>query len=844
MTRSRRMGSFQAPTPGLTYLRSTARITLAALTVIVLGGLSVVRTGRFPRFGPFLDPVGGVWSVAGQARVPGEEQVTLSTLTAAVEVVVDRRGVPHVFAASEDDAYRVMGYLQARDRLFQLELMSRAGSGTLTELVGAGALSGDRTAREFGLPWGADRKLAAIDTTSLGYRALVAFAEGVNTYMDGAGKTGTPLEYHLLGRKPTRWDPINSLHLFGSMGMTLALGDPARARLAVQGLVGAEAAAALVPLDNPIQEPIQPSDRRGPRYAFHTIPPPGQRDSVSAVLAEMLPTALAAKPMGDGGAIGSNNWAVAPARTRDGFALLSGDPHLGLSLPSIWYEIHLVVPGRLDVAGVSLPGAPGVVIGFNRDLAWTFTNTGGDVLDLYAETVDDTLSPSRYMLDGEWRQLELRIEQYRDPRDKVLATDTLRFTHRGPMQYREGQWLSVRWTVNEPSFEADLFLRAGMARSAEEWLDIMQDYVAPTQNGLVADRAGTIAIRSSGAYPIRPGDGRGDVIRDGATSAADWTGMLPVEAYPFSLNPPQGFLVSANQQPVDPLDNSRYLGADWISPWRALQINRLLRADPKVTPDGMRQYQTHTGSAHADALVPFILDAGRAARAAGAVDPQLLRANDLLSEWDRTYSPDDQRAILFELAVGELTRRTWDELSRADGRLVYTPAGSTLRELLADSESVWWDDRGTEVRETRDDILNASLAAALDTAIARYGTPEGGGWTWSRLRNANIYHLLGLPGLSALGLSVRGGPTTISPLSGRGTAGASWRMVVELGEQVRAWATYPGGQSGNPSSRWYADRMPQWVAGELVSVYLPRTPSDLADSLRVARIVFSTGGGR
>ncbi len=822
-------------------MRSTIRITLAALTVIVLGGLSVIPTGRFPRFGPFLDPVGGIWSVAGQARVPAEQQVALASLTDAVDVLIDQRGVPHVFAASEEDAYRVMGYLQARDRLFQLELMSRAGSGTLTELVGESALSGDRTTREFGLPWGAERKFSAVDSTSAGYHALVAFSEGVNSFIDGAGKTGIPLEYHLLGRSPSRWDPINSFHLFGRMGMTLALGDPARARLAVQGLVGAEAAAALVPLNNPIQEPIQPSNRRGPRYAFRTIPPPGPPDSVSALRARMLPTAFAAQPLGDGGGVGSNNWAVAPSRTQDGFALLSGDPHLGLSLPSIWYEIHLVVPGRLDVAGVALPGAPGVVIGLNRDLAWTFTNTGGDVLDLYAETVDDSISPSRYLLDGEWRPLELRIERYRNPRGEVLATDTLRFTHRGPMQHREGQWLSLRWTVNEPSFEADLFLRAGKARNAEQWLQTMRGYVAPTQNGLVADRAGTIAIRSSGAYPVRPDDGRGDLIRDGATSAADWTGTLPVEEYPFSINPSQGFLVSANQQPVDPLDNSRYLGANWISPWRALQINRLLRADPNVTPDRMRQYQTHTGSAHADAFVPFMLDAGRVARDSGIVDPQLLRAQELLSEWDRTYGPDDQRAILFELAVGELTRRTWDELKGADERLVFTPAGSTLRELLADSESVWWDDRGTAVRETRDDILTASLMAALDTAIARYGAPEGGDWTWSRIRNANIYHLLGLPGLSALGLPVRGGPTTISPLSGRGTAGASWRMVVELGEQVRAWATYPGGQSGNPSSRWYTDRLPQWVAGELAPVYLPRTPSDLPDSLRATRIIFSPG---
>jgi len=822
--------------------------TVAALALAALVAPSVIRIGQLPLVGPFLDPVQGVWALAAGAEPPGRERLDMSGLSGVVEVLVDDRGVPHAFAATEEDAYRVMGWLVARDRLFQLELTTRAGQGTLTELLGSAALEADRETRHLGLAWSAERELAGWDTASVGYRAVVAYAQGVNAYIDGLRTRDLPLEYRLLGRRPRRWHPVYSGYLFARMGLTLAANDPAESRLAVSALVGAEAADALVPVNSPIQEPIQPSSREAPRDDFRRLPPPGAPDTVAAEVASREPR-VESDDGSHAEALGSNNWAVAPGRAKDGHALLAGDPHLELTLPSIWYEAHVVVPGRLDVAGVSLPGSPGIVIGFNRDLAWTFTNTGGDVSDLYLETVDDSEVPSRYLLDGEWRPLALRLEEYRDPDGRLLATDTVRFTHRGPLTRRGERWVSRRWTVLEPSRESDLFLRAPRTRTAEQWLDVMRDYVAPTQNGLVADRLGTIAIRASGWYPIRPGDGRGDVIRDGSTRGSDWTGVLPVEKYPFAKSPAQGRLASANQQPVDPLDNPAYLGADWPPPWRALRINALLRADSAVTVGAMRRYQTDPGSARADAFVGFFLEAVEVpnreteGRKDGKTETGAVRAAALLREWDRKYDPENRRAILFELAMAELDRRTWDELiPPGKERPRYVPSSATLLELLHDSTSIWWDDRRTsDAVETRDLILIASLGAALDTALARYGDPPGDGWTWSRVRTANIHHVLGLPGLSRLRLAVTGGPSTLSPLGGRGTFGASWRMVVELGPEVRAWATYPGGQSGNPASPRYDDRIRGWTRGNLDRVLFPRIPADLPPDRVRARMTFVPG---
>lgn len=815
---------------------------LATLLLVVLAGGSVVPVGPLPRLGPFLDPANGVWALAPAARLPHGRTIALPSLRRPASVLVDDRGVPHIFAETEEDAYRVLGWLVARDRLFQLEIQTRAPAGTLTELLGARALDADRASRAAGLAWGVERKVAAMDHGGAIARALQAYAEGVNAWIAQIGPA-LPLEYRLLGRRPAPWTPAHSFHLFSRMGQTLASQDPARERLEVQALVGAAAAEALVPVNSPLQEPVQPAPWPTPREAFAVIPPPGAPDSTAqrllALRERIVPRTVDGEPV-----LGSNNWAVAPARTRDGAALLSGDPHLTLTLPSIWYEAHLVVPGVLDVAGVTLPGAPGVIIGFNRDIAWTFTNTQSDVLDLYEETVDDLHRPTRYLLDGTWRPLELRVETYRDPRGRVLQVDTLRFTHRGPMQRSGTHWVSTRWTVLEPSAELDVFVRAGRARSADEWLEVMRDYVAPTQNGLVADRAGTIAIRSSGWYPVRPDSARGDGVFDGSTTASDWIGGLPLDRYPFARNPAQGFLVSANQQPVDPLVHSGYLGANWPSPFRAIRINALLRADSAMTPETMRHMQTDPGSARAEALLPWFLEAAEAVERNGEGDAALARARGLLLEWERTYVPDDERAILFELAVETAVRRTFDELlPEGRNRLPGFSSPMVLLGLARDPGNLWWDRRDTpDVVETRDDILAASLREALDTALARYGEPDDGGWRWGRVWPTDIHHFLRLPSLSARGLEVSSGPQTIAPGGRHGTYGASWRMVVELGDEVRAWGTYPGGQSGNPASSWYADRVAGWLRGALDTLRFPRTPSDLPTWAVRGRITFTPAG--
>jgi penicillin amidase len=808
------------------------RILQTFLAVVGLAGaswLGIRGAGPLPPLAQLIDPLNGAW---GAARFDdsGDLQLRIPNLSGAVDVRYDRRGVPHIFATTEADAIRALGFVVARDRLFQLEAQWRAASGRLTEWAGSVALTADQEMRRLGLPQSAEEHDKALNTDSRQRAIVDAYADGVNAWIDQLRPWQWPVEYRLLGMRPGRWAPVNTMHLFARMGWTLAFGSSAEhTRVRVAALVGDSAASALFPVHTPIVEPIQPNGQPAPRFDFTRLPPPGTPNGTARVVAALLPPP-AVDEEGVLRSFASNNWAVAPRRTAAGKALLAGDPHLDMSLPSLWYEAHLVVPGVLDVYGVTIPGAPGIIIGFTRDLAWTFTNTGADVLDVYAETVDDPRAPRKYKLDGVWKELRIITERYRGKRGEVLGVDTMRFTHRGPMSRDgDGPWLSTRWSVLSPELNQTVFLDAIRARTARAFLDSMAvGFGAPAQNIIVADRQGTIAIRSTGHFPIRPAWTVGYAIQDGSRSVNDWEGYWPLERYPQSFDPPQGFLASANQEPLDAKENA-YLGIDVdFDPWRALRINRLLRGDSAVTAETMRRWQTDPGSERANAFLPWFLSAALKTKERGQAVPALDSAAAWLTVWDRRYVPDDEHVVLFEAAMRQLAARTWDELVGETGRRVATPSSAILLGLFQDSASTWWDDRRTsDVVEDRDAILSAALVAARDSLVRRYGDPSSGGWRWGAVGATRIMHLLGIPAFSEERIAVQGGPGTLNPAS-VGGHGPSWRMVVELGDSVRAWGTYPGGQSGNPASSRYRDRIPLWRVGELDTLFAPSDTAALA----------------
>ncbi|HWA40215.1 MAG TPA: penicillin acylase family protein, partial [Gemmatimonadales bacterium] len=667
--------------------------SLAAATLLLL---SATPVGPLPPIGPFLDPVTGIWSVARQTRPPTGD-LPLTHLSAPVEVVTDRRGVPHLFATTDLDAWRALGRVHVRDRLFQLELQSRATEGTLTEWVGAPAIRLDRQMRQLGLAHRADSLWSTLDSTSLAYRALLAYAEGVNSGIAALGPRDLPFEYHLLNVRPRPWHPKYTLYLAFRMAYTLAWQNNHLEREALATVVGDGAAADLLPAESPIQVPVVPGRTgAGLQLPFQLAAPrTGGRP-------RRAPVNLASAAASEDLLAGSNNWVVGPRRTASHRALLAGDPHLELTLPSIWYEAHLVSDDGMDVYGVTIPGEPAVLIGLTRGVAWSFTNSEGDFVDHYREVVDDDRVPTRHHVDGQWYPVASRLERYLDRRGRLLATDTIYTTRRGPLVPYAGGWRSIRWTALEMRDPIGVFLGLQRAGSVREWLGAVGRLESPGQNGVAADTAGHIAERTGGRFPRRPGND-GARIFDGTRSAEDWQGDLAPLA--GVIDPPRGTLFSANQQIVDPRVDPSYRGSGWAAPWRALRIQRLLSQDSAVTLDAMRRWQTDPVSERAewwhDTLVAA--SAGREALAA---------AHALLAGWREGYVPASRGAAHFEATMDAVATLTWDELAAGDGRRVATPSAAVLAALRDHPDDIWWDRVASAERETRDDILRLAIARA------------------------------------------------------------------------------------------------------------------------------------
>lgn len=828
--------------------------------LVVAGGLLWVGArgaGPAPALGPLLDPWNGIWAAARGAELPPSQLAAIPGLGQDVQVRYDTRGVPHIFATTLLDAYRAMGFVVARDRLFELEVQTRATAGTLSEL-NAAALPLDRENRRIGLAWSADRKWAALAADDPVRQGLEAYADGVNAFIAQMRPADVPVEFRLLGRRPMRWEPKYTFYLLSQMQQTLSWSSDDLPYVATQAAYGTAVADWAFPRATFLQEPIQPNGQREARRDPVTIPEPGVGDSAAARAVGLIAAALGPRRDGTmterGGdhGLGSNSWAVAPSRSASTRALLAGDPHLGLTLPSIWYEVHVVVPDSLDVAGVTFAGTPGVIIGFNRDAAWTYTNTGADVVDFYAESVDVAASPTRYWLDGAWTPLEPRVETYRDKAGAVLAVDTIRHTHRGPMTRVGGRWVSFRWTAHDPAWgsaSVTTFRNSNTVRSTDDYWAAMAPYAVPAQNMLSADRRGNIAIRSTGKYPIRPGNGDGRRLFDGTTRRSDWQGYWEVREYPQAKNPAQGFLASANQQPMDPKVEPRYLGTGWAPPWRAMRINRLLRGDTAVTADAMRRHQTDPGSERAEWFVPRVLALLDSAAAAAPLPDGAAKFRAALAGWDRRYTRESSGATVFEVFMPLLGRAVWDEFLSTDTtswrRELEPPSNSALAQLLDAPRSGWWDVRGTaDVRETAPMLVATTAAAAWDSVTARFGGPDDPRAHWGAAFPMQVPHLLRLAPFASPKVAVQSGPHTLAPRNGASN-GASWRMVAELGDSVTVQAVYPGGQSGNPFSTRYLNRLPVWAAGDLEPVWTPRRLEDMAADRIISSLVLKApGGGR
>ncbi len=786
-------------------------------------------------------------------------EIEVSGLQGEVSVVRDGQGIPQVYADTAHDLFYAQGFVQAQDRFYEMDVRRHITAGRLSELVGEDALQADKYIRTMGWRRVAEQELSLLEPETIDH--LEAFSAGVNAYIESHSPSQMSLEYTLLAANGLdytveEWTPADSVAWLKAMAWDLRgnMKDEITRGVMSGRHSEADIAELFPPYPYRRHRPIvtqgavvdgayESEARRG--GSRNPARPAYGAEVVRAL--EDLQDGMDAMPelVGQGSGIGSNAWVVSGERSTTGKPILANDPHLGISVPGIWYQMglhcrELSAECPFDVSGFTFAGLPGVVIGHNQQIAWGFTNLGPDVVDLYLEKVRG----KSYVYDGRRRPLELRQESI-----EVLGRDepfefTVRSTRHGPLlsdvsaelstvganapvgqdapDRGNGYGVAISWTALQPSTTADAIFGMDAAGSWDEFRAAAEDFAAPSQNLVYADVDGHIGYQAPGLIPIRKSGNTGDYPAEGWLPSDDWTGsFVPFDALPSVLDPDDGFVVTANQAVVG-RDYPFYLGDSWSYGYRSDRIFELLQRKARLDLDDMANIQLDTSNGFAPTLVPYLLDILMPSEYLGA-------GQRLLQRWDFDQDADSAAAAYYNAVYDRILELTFhDDLSES-----VWPDGSgrwfeVLRRLLAEPNSHWWDDVDTEtVVEDRDDVLQQAMADARDELVVRQAR-RAVDWTWGHQHRMNLENqTLGQSDVGLVrwllnrgGYQVGGGGEIVDAThwnaasdSYEVTAAPSMRMVVSLADfDDSTWVNLTGA-SGHAFDSHYVDQTDLWVEG-------------------------------
>lgn len=742
-------------------------------------------------------------------------EIRLNGLSGTVEIIRDRWGVPHIFGDTLEDVLFAQGFAHAQDRLFQMELNRRTGQGTLSQLFGEIALDTDRAIRTFGF-----HRLGRVDweNTEGELRAgLLAYTTGVNAYLSQR-KVRLPVEFTLLSHQPQPWKPEDTLAFSRIMVWQLShawQGEILRAEIAEK--VGAEHADELdfqYPAANPITLPAG--------IEFNALNAEGSLMKVAGPFLER--------------GKGSNSWVVSPGRSETGNAVLCNDMHLALAMPSLWYLVHLHVREGLNVTGVSMPGVPLVLVGHNDRLAWGMTLAYTDAEDLFIEQVD---SQNRYLFQDEWHDLEVIEEVIEVKKMDRPHVEKVLVSHHGPIISDVVGYPDQKVAVNSmalrpcPVFQG--WFQLNLARGWDDFVSAMRLIEAPQLNVTFADVENNIGYWVTGIVPVRA-KGDGSVPVPGWSGNYEWVGQVPFEEMPHALNPERGYLVSCNHKIVSD-DYPHHLGNIWMNGYRARRLEELIESRDKVS------IQDHQAF-HLDVkCIPGLELVSRLGNVTDP-DPEVQQALRLLRAWDGFLTPDTVGGTAYEVlrytllrnllesGLGEaLTNRVMGEgfhpvLNHSNE---FYGLDTVILFRLLDRPESWW------VRQAggRDILLSKSLKDTIYWLGENLGEDENE-WRWGRIHRVNFEHPLGLQ--KPLDQVFNRGPFPVggdtdtplqtamhahSPYDNRAWS-PSFRQVVDMGDLSRSLVMVPPGQSGQLSSRHYADQVIPWLEGEYVPMLWTR----------------------
>lgn len=756
--------------------------------------------------GSFLSAQEGIWQNAEPIDQNFNADLKLEGLQGEVNVYFDERLVPHVFATVESDAYFVQGYLHAKFRLWQMEFQTHAAAGRISEIVGSKGVQFDRNQRRIGMVYAAENALSAMEKDQQTLTALNAYTAGINSYIEKLNTSELPIEYKLLGYEPEKWNNLKSALFIKQMTNTLAGYDRDLEYTNALEILGEEKFRILY---SDIPDSLYPVIPKGTVYAESNVElnTPGTADSLYFKRKDTIQFVEDYKP---DPANGSNNWVVSGSKTKSGKPILANDPHLSLTLPSIWYEIQLSTPA-FNAYGVSFPGIPGVVIGYNDSIAFGFTNAGRDVKDYYEIQFKDK-TKQEYYFDSQWVKSTLRVENIKI-KDSVSLLDTVAYTVFGPVTYdhafktslSEEKAYALRWVAHDTSNILKMWWLLNRAKNYNDYYQAISHFNVPGQNMIFASSTGDIALWQQGTFPLRWKD-QGLFVMPGKDSSYMWKGYIPMEENPHSYNPESGYLSSANQRAAD--TTYPYFMPGSYEVYRPITINRKLAELVNITIQDMKNLQNNNYNVFAEMARPILLQ---------HTDRELLSTDekrflDIASSWNLMNDVKEKGPTCFNL--------WWDSLSAVilnDDLIknkipVIKPEKFVLLEALSkDTNFIFIDDVSTDKMET----LKDQVVLALKQASLKFSELEKENKVeWASFKNTSVYHLLRTNTMpfAREGLVIGGGSGIVNATTH--DHGPSWKMIIEMDTPVKAVGVYPGGQSGNPGSQYYDSFVDTWAKGE------------------------------
>jgi penicillin G amidase len=751
------------------------------------------------------------------AAEPARSAHQVAGLEAPAEILVDRWGISHIYAASVRDAFFLQGYNVARDRLWQVDLWRKRGLGLLAEDFGADFVAQDRASRLFLYRGDMDAEWAAYGPDAKGYAE--AFTAGINAFVAEihSGARPLPEAFQIAQTRPDLWAPEDVVRI-RSHGLTRnAAAEVERARITCAAGLEANALNRRLEPDHrlSIPEGLDPCTIPAQVLGDYRLATQGVTFKAGQVmaLAEDIPA----------DAIGSNNWTVAPSRTATGRPILANDPHRAHGAPSLRYIVHMEAPG-FSAIGAGEPALPGISIGHNGTIAFGLTIFPADQEDLYVYETDPA-DPNRYRYGEGWAAMDVVSETIEVAGQGPQSVE-LKFTRHGPVVFEDPdnhRAYAVRSVWSAPGTSAYFGSSDYMtARNWDEFSGAMRRFGTPSENQVYADTAGNIGWIAAGRVPLRQGwDGLMPVPGDGRY---EWRGFMDAADLPSRYNPDQGWLATANQfnLPTD-YPAERMISYEWSNPARMTRIAQVLESDDDLTLAEAMALQTDPTNVTAATLVPLLSDIADP-------EPRLARAIALLQGWDGRTEADSPAAALYEVWL-------FKHLGRATVQAV---APTAARDLIGGGDqpaiSAYLV---TASPDERAPILSASLTAALDEVSRRLG-PDPAAWAWGDLHQARFEHVLAplLSAEAAERLAVGPAPmagTMLSPLAAswrasdyRVVSGASFRMVLDVGAWDNSVAINTPGQSGDPASPHYRDLFPLWAKGEYVPLLYSRPAIEAA----------------